>query len=307
MRPLKMNRTRVVVALWVIAVAILIAVLLGPGGLLSHKKQSPTAAYIDRVDALERQMQAPLAELLAVYRTYSTQNPTAKEQVNLAQAPRTLQTLERRLLGIPAPAPAAKLRELLVQFVEAERRVAAELAQFERFMPRFHALTAAAAVANSQLAHALAASAPPKPHAVHGTRKQIAAAEAAYAAAARAAQARQADAVDAYDRVLALAVRELRGLQPPAVIAPAYEAEVHTLAATKTAGMALASELRKSNTQRVPALSRSFDQASRLSGGLTAQRAEIAAVKEYNARVRAIAALEGEIRAELLRLQHESG
>lgn len=299
------NKAWVVAALWVVAVAIAIGLLLGPGGLLGAKHKSPVAAYIEQVDAVERQMQAPLAELLAAYRRYSTQHPTPQDVAAVAKAPRTLATLEQRLLRIEAPPAAAKLRTLLVRLVEAERGVAAELAQLATFLPRLHALTAVAAVANRQLGRALAASAPPKARAVRGTKKQIAAAQAAYAAAARAAQARQADAVEAYDHVLALALRDVNGLHPPAVIAPAYRAELRTLRATRAAGVALVAELRKSNTKRVPELSRSFDQASRLAGSLSAQRAEIAAVRAYNARVRGISALQGKIHSELFRLERE--
>jgi hypothetical protein len=298
------KKTSLVAALWLVAVAIGIGIILGPGRLWGHKHHpSAVAAYITRVDAAEQQMHAPLTQLLTVYRTYSTHKTGGNEQAQLAKSARTLRTLQQRLLAIPAPPAATKLRTLLVQFVGTERDVALEIAQLARFLPRFRALSAAAAVANNELSRSLAATKPPRAHAVRGTAKQIAAARAAYAAAARAAQAHEADAIDAYNRVLALVLRNMATLRAPAVIATAYRAEIGSLQATRTAGEALSAELRKSSATRVPALSRKFDAAARLSGSIAAQRAEIEAVKAYDSRVRGLGRLQARIQAEVLRLQ----
>jgi hypothetical protein len=248
-------------------------------------------------------MHAPLTRLLTAYQAYSTRNGGANEQLALANAARALSRLERRLAAVSTPPAAAKLGGLLLQFVGTERSIAAEIAQLARFMPRFHALTTIVAVGNARLAHALAATKPPTARAVRGTAKEIAAARAAYAVAARDAQSGEADAVDAYDRVLALALLNLAALRPPAVIVPAYRAEVTTLDATHTAGAALPAELRKPNATRVSALGRRFDEAARLSGTLAAQRAEIAAIKAYDRRVRSLGALQARIQVEVLRLQ----
>lgn len=302
-------KTKIVVALWVIVVVVGVSLVLEPWHWWSGNKStagSPVAQYIKKVDRIEQQMHVQLTQMLSAYRSFSTQNSDPKAQAKLARPERTLRTLGQRLSAVPAPPDAAKLRRLLEQFVSSEHDIAVEIQELAGFMPRFHTLTGVANVARTKLARALVAATPPKPHSVHGTPKQIAAARAAYAAAARNAQAAQADAIDVYDRVLAVIAHGLRMLRPPPVIAPADSAELRTLEATMKAGAALSQELRKQNNHGVPALSRRFTEASRLSGSVGAQSAEIAAIKAYNARVVAIRTLESQIRLELTRLQRLS-
>jgi hypothetical protein len=304
-----MNKTRIVVALWVIVVAVGVVLVLEPWKLWSGKStpESAVAQYIKSVDSIEQQMHQQLTQMLTAYRNFSTLSSDPKALAKLAKPEQTLRTLARRLSALPAPPEALKLRRLLEQFISDEHAIAVEIQELAGFMPRFHVLTGVANVAKTQLAKALAAAPAPKAHAVRGTPKQIAAARAAYAAAARKAQAAQADAIDVYDRVLAATARGLRALRPPPVIAPAYSAELRTLEATAKAGAALSLELRKPNNRNVPALSRRFTVASRISGSVAAQRAEIAAVKAYNARVRGIRTVEVEIQDEVTRLQRLSG
>jgi hypothetical protein len=303
-------KTKIVVALWVIVVAVGVSLVLAPWHWWSGNKStagSPVSQYIKSVDSVEKQMHQQLTQMLNAYRNFSTQNNNPKALAKLAKPEQTLRTLGQRLSALPAPPEALKLRRLLEQFISDEDAIAVEIQELASFMPHFRGLTGVANVAKTQLAKALVAAAPPKAHSVRGTPKQIAAARAAYAAAARRAQAAQADAIDVYDGVLAVTAHGLRTLRPPPVIAPAYSAELRTLEATEKAGAALSLELRKPNNHNVPALSRRFTVASRISGSVGAQRAEIAAVKAYNARVSAIRTLESRIRVELARLQRLPG
>jgi hypothetical protein len=57
------------------------------------------------------------------------------------------------------------------------------------------------------------------------------------------------------------------------------------------------------NRSNVPQLGRSFTLATLRSQGVPAQRAEIAAVKAYNARVRRFTAAAGAVQREVARLQ----
>jgi len=304
-----MSRRRIVAALWVIAVALAVGLVVGAGRLWG-KKSGPSAAvaaYIKSVDGVQQQMRLPLTHLLTAYRSFSTQIGDPRKQAPLTAAERTLRTLELRLAALPAPPAATELRRLLAQLVRADDGVAVEIEDLARFMPRFHQVIGVTALASRQLGRTLATATPPTPHTVRGTAKQIAAARAAFAAAATRAAATQADAVDAYDRVVALALRGLRTLRPPPVMAPAYRTQVQTLAATDLAGAALAQGLRKQNRAGVPQLSRRFTEASRLSGSIAAQRAEIAAIKAYDARVRTIGNVQARIQREVSRLQRLLG
>jgi hypothetical protein len=88
---------------------------------------------------------------------------------------------------------------------------------------------------------------------------------------------------------------------------PTSRAEIRAIVASRTAGAALAAELRKKNRTRVPVLGRNFTLAARIAGSVAAQKAQIAAIKAYNRRVRGIGTLQGDIRVELARLQNLTG
>ena len=303
-----MNERRILVGLWVGVVLIGATLVLAPWHWWGNnaKPGSALAQYINGVDRLQRQQELQMTQMLTAYSDFSTQSSDPKALAKIAKPARTLRTLGTRLAALPAPPEARKLQSLLEQFVSDEHAVAVELQQVAAFMPRFRVLTGAAAVARTVLAQALAAAPPPKAHAVRGTPKQIAAARAAYVAAATKAQAAQADAIDAYDKALAATIRDLRKLRPPPVIAPAYRTEVLSLSATRKAAADLSAELRKPRSPKVPLLSRRLTEASRISGSVGAQRAEIAAIKAYDARVRGIRTLAARIRVEVAQLQQRS-
>jgi hypothetical protein len=303
-----MSRLRLVSVLVVVVAAAAIALVLGVGGLWGHKSsRGAVDRYIASVDDVQQQMRLPLTRLLTVYRSFSTHGSAPQAQRGLAEAERTLRTLELRLSALDPPPEAAKLHLLLVRLVEQERAVAQEVDVLAVFLPRFNAAVAASKTANARLSLALAAVRPPKAHAVRGTPKQIAQARAAYAAAASSVALVQADAVTVYLRSLARVVRRLRTLGPPPVMAPVYRAQLATLVATEAAGGALVRELHRKNRSRVPLLDRRLGEAARIVGSVASQEAEIAAVKAYNRRVQAVGALQQQAQAEVSRLGRTLG
>jgi hypothetical protein len=304
------TRRRLLVALWLVATVLAVAVVLGATRLLGHTNHSARTAvaqYITSADGVQQRMRLQLTQLLSAYRAFSTTGTSPAAAAKRSAAEETLRTLADRLAALPGPAAAAKLRRLLLALVREEIAVAHELNDLASFMPRFHELLATVKVANTKLGRDLAASAPPKPQTIRGTAKQIAKAQAEYAAQATQAARAQADAVDAYDSALGRIVLALRRVRPPAVMTPAYRTELRTLTATKAAGAALAAELRKPDRSQVPKRSRALTEAARISGSVAAQRAEIAAVKAYNARVRTIGKAQARVQAEVRRLQRELG
>jgi len=80
-----------------------------------------------------------------------------------------------------------------------------------------------------------------------------------------------------------------------------------TLEASRSAGAALSTELRKKDRSRVAVVGRKFTLAARIAGSISSQKAQIAAIKAYNRRVRAIGTLQGDIRQELVHLQSLTG
>ena len=294
----------------VAATALMIAVVLGATRVLGRPTASPrtnVVSYIKAVDAVQEQMHAQLLRSEAAYTAFQTANAGEADVSKLASAQRTLRTLARRLADLPAPPQARKLRKLLLDLVHGEITVAKELTALAVFLPRFDALTASVQARSTTLSRALAAAAAPKPQTIRGTAKQIAAARSAYTAAADAAATAQARAVDAFDRALGhLAVR-LRRLTPPALVAPAYRAELRTLTATQKAGAALAAGLRKQDRSPVPELSRNLLRGAHLAGSLAAQRSEIAALKAYNERAHRLATAQARVQKEAAKLRSEFG
>ena len=300
-----MTLRHVALALAAVATAAAVATVLGADRLWTTHRSSSRAEvdrYIRNVDAIEQQMRLPLTHLLTAYRGYSSLKTTKNAEQRIAQGTRTLRTLERRIAALHAPPAATTLRRLLLQLVEQERLVAQETEQLAQFLPRFTIAMTQSRSAQTQLARALAAINPPTAHAVRGTRKKIARARAAFDKASARAAAEQADAINAYDRSLARVAGRLRRLQPPPVMAPAYRTQLRTLAATQAAGVALARELLKKNRSRVPLLDRRLTEAARLARTVASQQAEIAAIRAYDARVKLVGAIQGNVQLEVSRL-----
>lgn len=277
-----------------------------------HKQSSPkrdaVASYILSVDGVEQQMRARLNDTFKAYRSFSSSGKvTPKIRGNLLAAEHTLTRLRGRIAAIPTPPSADRLKRRLTALVDAEVGVAREVGQLAAFSPRYGVVLEDSRKAGADLSKALAAVKPPKPQTIRGTRQQVKAAQAAFAQESSLAAAAQGDAVQAYVVRIGRLERRLRALTPPRVMRPAYLAQLRTMKASRVAGDALAAELRKTDRSRVSILGRRFTIAARTASTLGAQKAQIAAVKAYNARVRAIGALQASVQKELLRLQTLKG
>jgi len=290
------------------AVAVAAAASVALIGRSSSPKHNAVASYIKSVDVVQQQMQAQLTKTVAAYRSFSKSGtPATTLTPQLAQAEVTLRLLQRRLVALPAPVPAKHLRTLLLRLTGLEVTIAHEVSRLASFTPRYSALLRQARAASVVLSRALRAVKPPVAHQIRGTRKQVQKAQAAFAAAASAAAAQQAEAVAAYDAKIAVVAHRLRSLDPPLVMTPAYRTQLKTLDASRTAGSALARELRKKDRSQVAVFGRRFTIAARTAGSVSAQKAQIAAITAYNHRVRKIGTLQGDIQQELVRLQSLTG
>lgn len=304
-----MNRRRTIVLGLVAAAAVTAAVVATLSGRSSETKaHRQVSAYIADANEIQSSMTLQLARVRAAFRQFADK-PTggAAQARQLAAAERTLRTLRSRLATLDPPQPAAKLHRLLVRLADAEVSVAHEVQGLAAFMPAFSAAVAASSDAATALGKALTAIPHPKATAVRGTPQEIAKAKAAFAAEADAAAAAQADALDVYRGAVSAVVARLRSLDPPAVMQPAYDAKLRSLVATGEAAKRLAAELRKSNRSRVAELNRQLAKATRIAASLDAQKAQIAAIKAYDARVRSTQSLQLQIRSELQRVQAAVG
>jgi hypothetical protein len=286
---------------------VLLLVAAGCGGHSSKTAdRKAVAAYIVRVDSVEQQLRLPLVKIERTYRNFSTnQVAMTKAAPQFATAEATLRTLQTRLRLIDPPPDGRRLRTLLVGLMGAQADLAHELTTFVNFLPAFGAALKPLGPADARLKAALAAVSVPKPTPVKQTK--LKAAQAAYLRAVSAAAAGQATALVAYLGEVAKVQSRLRGLRPPPALAPSYRAQVTTLGRVRVTGTALVAALDKKQYARVAVLDRSFQQAATTSTSLPVQRAEIASVKAYNARVRAVAALALKVDAERGRLQKNLG
>ena len=256
---------------------------------------------------IEQRLNAPLTRTMNAYRSIaSLRSASPAVQQQLVAAEETLRTLERRFARLEAPPQAKRLRALLIQLVGAEVATAHEVGQLAVFTPRYSAVLQESQQASARLAKALSSVTPPKPHQIKGTKAEVARAQAAFSSASSHAAVLQAEAIETYGTSLAVVERRLRALDPPEVLRPSYRAQLRMLRASHAAGAALAQELRRSDRSRVAVLGRRFTIAARTAGSLNAQKAQIAAVKAYNRRVRTIGTMQGRISQELARLQQQS-
>jgi hypothetical protein len=284
-----------------VAAAVLVTVAKSGHG---SPERNAVASYINSVDGVQQQMRLPLTRVLAAYHDFTRSSASSRKSAQeLASATRTLARLRVRIAAVEAPREAKQLHRLILQLVHQEAVVTTEVQQLAVFTPRYRAALAAYQAAGADFAHALAKVKTPKQHRLRGTRAQILKAQRAYTAAAVAAAAAQADAVDAYDAELMPVLVAFRRLHPPKALAPADAAQIRALQATRTTGARLSAALRSTDRTTVPALGRAFTLASRVSQSVAAQRAEISAIKAYNARARAITAAERRVQAEVARLQ----
>lgn len=301
----RLARPRIVVPA-IVAAGAIAAVLAVALPRHASPQRSAVSRYIVGVDGVQGQMAYALAQVMSAYRSFAVaRSVSPRTEQQLRGAERTLAALESGIASLDAPPQAARLRALTLRLVREETSVTHEVDGIARFVPRFRAAIASLQQSANVLARRLAAAHGPTPHALHGTPAQIEQAQAQFDADATAAAAAQADAVTAYDDAVLRVIHRLRGLSAPTVFAPAYESQLASLRATYTAGGRLAAELRKPKRTRVPQLSRAFAAASRISQTTAEQRAEIAAIKAYNARVRAVGSVAAAIRAELTRLQQQ--
>jgi hypothetical protein len=276
---------------------------------VNHRSQaSPerraVTTYIHHVNGIQNQMHTPLTRVLFAFRDFTAKGgPKKTSAAELHRAARTLDRLNRRLAALPAPPEAAKLRRLILQLVRQQTAITHEVEQMAVFSPKFAVILTRARAANTALGKALGAIQTPQAHKLRGTRKQVLAAQRAYQAEAAAAAGEQADAVEAYDREITDVLQRLRALRPPQVFTAGYRAQVTSLADVLAAGGRLADGLRKGDRSQVPTLGRRFTLASREAQTLAAQRAQIAAIRAYNARAKNVSRAAGRVETELLRLQ----
>ena len=302
-----MKLTRRTVALGVAALCAVSAAVAAT--FVNHKSSGESrqrkalSAYIDHVNAIQNQMHIQLTRVSFAYRDLSAQSARRKRApAELASAALTLTKLGHRLAVTTAPPEAKKLRVLLVRLVARQAAMTREVRQLALFTPRFSVIVGRLRAVSAQFDAAMKKIPQLTQPRVRGTKAQVAAAVRAFRAQQDASASAQADAIDAYTGSLRVLIRRLHALAAPAVVAPAFDAEVRSLQDVVATGSSLSAELRSPARTALATRIRAFTLAGREAGTLAVQRAQIAAIKAFNRRSRAVGTTQTAVQNELSRL-----
>jgi hypothetical protein len=252
------------------------------------------AAYLHRIQRIENSLNAPLSLVTQTVSQFSIEQragATTLDRALFAAHARSLRgALPRirsdcgRLAAASAPTAAARLRVLLIRLCSGEAHMTDQTAKLVAFLPAFATAQRALGPAALTLEHALAAT------------------KVAGAGGVSAAYAAKAAALRRFQATLARIVAKLEKLAVPEASRPEYVAQLRALQGMSSTAGQLASALVASPQGNVQALLAQFDRAATSNQSLAVQRAQIAAVRAYDARVAALTALSKRIALERLRI-----
>jgi hypothetical protein len=256
--------------------AFLVALLAGGCGDGGGRRED-VASYIERVNSIELSMRQPFVALAQANREFSLETVELRRiRPRLVKSEQAVKKLDGRLRELDPPPDAQRLHRLLLQLVAAEAALTHELRQTAVYLPELQAAVKPLTPAGRKLRRALARS-------KNGEE--------------------QAKALDAYQAVLNGVTADLRALDPPPLLAPVNRAQYQTLLRVQRAAAALAAGLRGKDAAALPKLIRNFQHASLSGDSISAQRARIAGIEGYNARVKKLRALARDVQRERDRLQ----
>jgi hypothetical protein len=260
----------------------------------SSSQRPAVAAYLKRVQRIEVALAGPIGVVTHTGNQFALEQGTRARALGhflaltpgqpLVQAAAQIRALRTRLAAIRTPAPATRLRALLLELCDRQARMTDELAKLVVFLPRFSAVMT------------------PFPPAVVRLERALAVQSAYGAAAVASAYASKAAALRQFQGTLQRIIGQLRGLLVPAVSKPAYEAQLHALQGMSTSAGRLAGALADGPQGNVGQLVAAFDRAATSTQTRAAQRAQIAAVRAYDAQSAKLSQLSDMIEVERSRL-----
>lgn len=275
---------------------IILAVVAGGCGQHSQSSQRPAVAgYVKQVNAIEAALAKPLASVASAGNAFSREQRYAGTPIftagpppeqRLQQAWVEIQALRTRLAVLRAPPAAEHLRVLLLELTDEQAAMTHQVAELVAFLPRYTAALRTLAPATKQLEIVL-------------SRRS------AYGATAvRVVFASKAAALRRFQATTSAILTQLRGLRPPSVSQPGFNAQVIALQGMSRSAGRLAAALASGTTSDVGPVLAQFDRAAAGSDSVAVQKAEIAAAHAYDARISALDALSQKISIERLRLSN---
>ena len=260
-----------------LAILVTVAVLTAAGcGGDDQSRRDAVDQYIRDINTIEARLRSPLVEVATATRSFSTRPAELRRaRPRLARAEQTIVRLERRIDKLDPPPDARKLHQRLVSLLAAERNLTHELRRIAIVQPQLDEATRGVAPAGKRLQAELVA-------AKNGRE--------------------QAAALDRYRARLAQPIERLRAIDAPPLLEPVRTAQLTTLTRLRSRGADLAAALRKRRAREVARLVQAFQAAARTGDTVAAQRARIAAVRAYNARVAHVSRLAALVQRERDRL-----
>jgi hypothetical protein len=254
------------------------------------------AAYLHRVQRIENSLTTPLSLVTQTVGEFSIEQRAGATTLNrtlFAAHERSLRgALSRirfecgRLAAVSAPTPAAHLRVLLLRLCSGEAHMTDQTAKLIGFLPAFATAQRALGPASLTLEH------------------QLAATKVAGAGGVSATHVAKAAALRRFQATLERIVARLEMLAVPEASRPEYEAQLRALQGMSSTAGELASALVASPQGNVQALLAQFDRAAASNQSLAVQRAQIAAVRAYDARIAALTTLSKRIALERLHIDN---
>jgi hypothetical protein len=278
-----------------LALAALALALLTTGcGSSRPTERAQLAAYIKQVNKIESALTAPLTAVTRAGAEFASERSAGVTSANnlldaahertLLRAWRQIRTLRGRLAAVKPPQAALHLHKLLLALIDGQASLTRQVAKLIVFLPGFARALSPLDPATRRLESVLVRQRAPGPAAVSALF------------AAKAAALRQFRSV--VDGVLI----QLRRLQPPPVSKPGYDAQVSALGGMSTSAGRLADALAGGAPTNVAPLLVAFDRAATSNQTVAVQRAEIAAVRAYDAQSVKLETLSRQIERERLRL-----
>lgn len=272
---------RAMVGLVVVA---LLPAIVGCGS-APRTQRTAVAAYLKHVNAVEKQLNAPLVAVSQAGRQFAAEQRAGSQSAGgflirahrraLRQALEQIESLGRRLAALSAPPAALRLRALLLRLINQQASLTHQAEQLVDFLPGFGRALRPLVPASRQLERVLGVNSAYGPSAVQSVYAQKAA------------------ALRTFQAMLEGVLAQLRRLHPPPVSKPSYQAQFDALEGMSTSAGKLATALTSGNPTSIPQLLTAFDRAATAPQTINSQRAQIAAVKAYNrqsARLRVLAA-----------------
>ena len=235
------------------------------------------AAYIDEVNAAQQQFSVRYGTIDRTFREFRLSSEAAADDLpKLEEAAQTLTELRLRIERIEAPEQAETLRSRLLAFFRQQEAVANELVDVATYLPKLRQAEAPLAAAGRRLRAAL------------GTGPSTEA---------------QGEAVKRYAVELRAVAESLGDVAAPPLLEPSRRAYVSQLRAYASSSEALQRGIRDNDQVAVDRAVRRMQQAASAPPGTF--RAQRAAIKAYNERVRKVRTLAVALERERQRLERE--